>query len=341
MRKATLKDVARLAGVSAATVSRVLSGNSMISEKTCERVRSAADALNYTPNTAARSLRCEKSRSIGVVFPDISGEFYATCASAILKYARLAGYTVLFTESGRDINSERESIRALMERCVDGIIFIGDNSDEGIIYDLAARSVPVVLGDRYASDIPSVTFNNRSTVKNMTDALYKSGCRRFLYIGEPTDGQCNLSERYGGFTDALSAYTDVRQNVIFDERLHIDKPKTAYELFSERITDIMPDAVITSNDLIAHGIISAANAYGIDIPRDMAVTGFDDMICSAYFVPSVTTVRQNVDELARRCFDMLMCIIDGETTQSSVIEQELIIRSSALRKGGEKVDQGD
>ena len=95
MQKVTIKDVAKLAKVSPSTVSRVLSGSPSISDDTCKRVKNAVKELHYTPNTTARSLRCEKSKSIGVVFPDISGEFYATCASAILKYARMSDYTVL------------------------------------------------------------------------------------------------------------------------------------------------------------------------------------------------------------------------------------------------------
>ena len=166
MQKVTIKDVAKLAKVSPSTVSRVLSGNPSISDDTCKRVKNAVKELHYTPNTTARSLRCEKSKSIGVVFPDISGEFYATCASAILKYARMSDYTVLFTESGHNLKAEKDSIKALFERRIDGIIFIGDNSDIPLIQSIAAQSIPIVTGDRTVGNIPSVTFNNRETVRN-------------------------------------------------------------------------------------------------------------------------------------------------------------------------------
>ena len=311
MQKVTIKDVAKLAKVSPSTVSRVLSGNPSISDDTCKRVKNAVKELHYTPNTTARSLRCEKSKSIGVVFPDISGEFYATCASSILKYARMSDYT------------------ALLERRIDGIIFIGDNSDIPLIQSIAAQSIPIVTGDRTVGNIPSVTFNNRETVQKMVDSLYKSGCRKFMYVGETPTGQSNLLGRYNGYTDALKKYSDTTSVIFLEESLHGDKLKTARRLFTEKIITSLPDVIITSNDLIAQGIISAAHENGINIPNDMQITGFDDSLSSAYFIPSVTTVSQNIDKLAKRCFSMLMDLINKKSAVSSIIEQNIIARNSA------------
>ncbi len=339
MRRATIKDVAKMAGVNASTVSRVLSGGASISEETRQKVLDAAEILSYTPNTAARSLRCEKSRSIGVVFPDISGAFYAACASAILKYAGTGDYAVLFTESGRDVKAERGAVRALMDRRVDGLIFIGDNSDGALIRELWAQSVPIVTGDRKIEGIPSVTLNNRETVKKMVKGLWNSGRRRFAYIGEPTEGQDNLIERYAGFADAVSECGGAETTSVFDESLHIDKPGGAMKLFAERILPLKPDAVVTSNDLIAQGILCAADKKGVKIPGDMAVTGFDDTPSSRYFVPSITTVRQDADALAKKCFEALTSLINGEAASSAVLEQTIIARRSADILGVYSVDK--
>lgn len=333
MRKVTIKDVARLAGVSASTVSRVLSGSESISEETCSRVRDAAEKLGYIPNTAARSLRCEKSRSIGVVLPDISGEFYSLCASSILKYARNMGYTVLFIESGRELEAERDGIRILLQHGVDGMIFIGGGSDGALIQE-AACSVPIITGDRRVENIPSVTFNNRETVKRLTNALYYAGHRSFLYIGESFNGFENLSERYAGFADALSMRGDVKVITMLEDSLHGDKLSVSFKLFCECIKDMMPDAIVTSNDLIAQGIISASFKCGVKIPEQIAVTGFDDMTSSAYYTPSVTTVRQDSDELSRLCFNGLIDMIENKDIESCVLNQKIIVRDSA----GIKVD---
>lgn len=332
MKKTTIKDVAQVAGVSVSTVSRVLSKNKAISDETCKIVMEAVEKLHYMPNTAARSLRCEKSHSIGVVFPDMAGEFYAGCASAILKQARKKDYTVLFIESGHDEKSEKEGIRALLERCVDGVIFIGDNNDASLVYEVKSRSIPVVTGDRKLCGIPSVTFDNRSTVYELVSQYCRMGYKSLVYVGEPTQYQNNLSERYMGFSDAVGQYA-VMAEAVFDESLHIDKLKGGYELFEREIASLNPDLIVTSNDLIAQGIIRAAHDMGKKVPQDVAVTGFDDMLSSAYQIPSLTTIRQDIGKFCENCFGLLEKLIEGEEAESVVIGQEIIIRESAPKEG--------
>ncbi|MGN0164232.1 MAG: LacI family DNA-binding transcriptional regulator [Candidatus Ornithomonoglobus sp.] len=329
IRKTTLKDVAMAAEVSVSTASRVLSGSTAISAETRERVRSEAKRLNYTLNSAARSLRCDRTRLIGVVFPDISGGFYAICASAILKYARKKDYAVLFTESGHNTAAEEKAVRALMERGVDGILFIGDNTDDEIVMKALESGIPVVTGDRHIEGIPSVTYNNRETIYAVTEQLYKSGCRSFVYVGEPTDGQNNLKMRHLGFTDFISSHSDIQAESILDSRFHGNKSKAGAELFFEKIQAISPDAIITSNDLIAIGIISAAHNAGINIPSDMSVTGFDDLSVSAYTIPPLSTIQQDITKLAGLCISMLDDAINKKPVQNSVITQKIISRESA------------
>lgn len=333
MRKATIKDVAKIAGVSTSTVSRVLSGNTSISIATAEKVRYAAEKLGYIPNTAARCLRCDKSKSIGVVLPDISGEFYSLCASSILKYARLIGYTVLFIESGNDLNAETEGINVLLQHGVDGMIFIGGGIDASLIQEIS-KEVSVVTGDRKVKNVPSVTFNNRVTVRKLTQSLYKSGFRKFLYLGESFNSFDNLSDRYAGFNDAINNYHDATAITILEDSLHGDKLSVSFKLFENKISTLMPEVIITSNDLIAQGIISASYKCGIKIPEQIAVTGFDDMTSSAYYTPSVTTVRQDADKLSKICFNTLIDMIENKPVSSSEINQEIIIRESADIKEG-------
>lgn len=331
--KTTLKDVAIAAGVSVSTASRVLSGSSAISVETCERVRAEAKRLNYTLNSAARSLRCDRTRLIGVVFPDISGEFYAICASAILKFARKKDYAVLFTESGHNADAEEKAVRALMERGVDGIIFIGDNTDEEIVMKTLENGIPVVAGDRHIEGIPSVTYNNRDTMYAVTEKLYKSGCRSFVYVGEPTEGQDNLKMRHLGFMDFVSSHSDIKAESVLDDRFHGDKLKAGAELFEEKIQAVAPDAVITSNDLIAIGIISAANKAGINIPKDLSVTGCDDLRVSAYTIPPLSTIQQDITKLAALCVSTLDDAINQKPVQNAVIMQDIVSRESAELTG--------
>ena len=331
MSRPTIKDVAREAGVSASTVSRALADSSAISDTTKERVALAAKKLGYTPNTAARCLRSETSGIIGIVLPDISGEFYAACASAVFHTAREYGYAVLIADTEKTSGFGTDSIQTLLERQADGIIFIGGGNDDDIIYATAQKGVPVVTGDRSISGIPSVTFNNRETVSGLVKALYNDGCRSFAYVSEPADVCGNLMERYMGYTEGVRACPGASGVEIIDKRMDVDKLRAGYDICREYFAgEQRPEAVITSNDLIAQGIISAADELGISVPGDMAVAGFDDARASAYWIPPLTTVRQEAEVLARECFIKLYALIKNEEVENTVLRQKVIVRSSML-----------
>ena len=165
----------------------------------------------------------------------------------------MSDYTVLFTESGHNLKAEKDSIKALLERRIDGIIFIGDNSDIPLIQSIAAQSIPIVTGDRKVGNIPSVTFNNRETVQEMVDSLYKSGCRKFMYVGETPTGQKQSFEQIQRIYRCIKKYSDTTSVIFLEESLHGDKLKTARRLFTKKIITSLPDVIITSNDLIALG----------------------------------------------------------------------------------------
>lgn len=322
--KATIKDVARDACVAASTVSRVLSGKSVISEETKKRVMKSVERLGYTPNTAARRLRCDKSGIIGVVLPDISGEFYSACAAGVLYRARQLGYSVLLVDTARDTGAEQEDIKALLEMRVDGIIFIGGKNDDSIIKEVCGREIPVVMGDRVMDGVPSVSYNNRYTTGCLVDALYDEGIRNIAYMGEPVDIQTNLCERFMGYMDSVNSHKDMSHREIFDIRMSENKIKAGFDICREQFSKTQPEAVITANDLIAQGILSAAGQMGIQI----CVSGFDDRKASAYWTPSVTTVAQDTDELAYGCFDLLMDVINKREVHDIVLKQRVIIRDS-------------
>ena len=337
MARPTIKDVAREAGVSASTVSRALADNDAISDETKERVAAAAEKLGYTPNTAARCLRSETSGIIGIVVPDISGEFYAACASSVFHTAREHGYAVLIADTEKNAGFGTESVKTLLERQADGIIFIGGGGDDRILEETVAKGVPVVTGDRRIEGIPSVTFNNRETVSAIVRALYDDGYRRFAYAGEPVGYSGNLMERYLGFKEGMSRCLGASAAEVIDPRMDTDKLRAGYEIFGEHFSgDDRPEAVLTSNDLIAQGIISAANEAGVSVPGGVAVAGFDDARVSAYWTPPMTTVRQDAARLAEECFMKLYALIRKEEVTDTVLRQEVIIRGS-MRISGESL----
>jgi len=336
-RKPTIGDVASLAGVAPSTVSHVINGTATITTETQERVQAAISKLNYSPNALARALRQKRSQLIGVVLQDISSEFYAHCAASILKAAREDNYVVLLCDASFNNDNVKFGVNALIERRVDGLIFIGGCGDEDIIKSACAAGVPVVLGDRHLNDLPSVEFDNESTVKSLVCALYETGYRRFAYAGEPITIQTNLEARFRGFIDGLRAcgIDENNSTVILDEALHHLKLQESYNLFQKHFhdvpVDIRPEVIVTSNDMIAHGFLSAARRMGLCVPKDIAIVGFDDISISEYFGPSLTTISQDPNLLGKSCYQLFKNVIKGrKKTTHDILLQTIKVRESAV-----------
>ena len=338
IKKPTISDVATLAGVVPSTVSHVVNNTAPITEETKRKVLSAIEELNYSPNAMARALRQEKSRLIGVVLQDIASEFYAKCAASILEAARADNYVVLVCDATYDNNVIDASVRALTERRVEGFIFVGGRDDADILRYIQVSGVPIVLGDRYHEGFSSVRFDNKSTVNNIVCALYASGYRRFAYIGEPLSVQVNLAHRFEGFLEGMECCNipTTDYTVVLDEALH-KKPKTStgFEMFCKYFQDLprekMPQVIVTSNDMIAHGVIAAIRRSGLRVPEDIAVVGFDDISISEFFEPSLTTVSQDEKELGKSCYQSLKCLINGGKSESHILlPQKIVARESAI-----------
>ncbi len=327
-RKVTIKDVARAAGVVPSTVSHVIHGTATITEETKKRVMEAVNSLGYSPNASARALRAKHSGLIGVVLPDVSCEFYAQCAAYIMKAAQKDKYTVLLC----DTSFQKDGVKALMERCVDGFIFIGGGDDEIIDY-VAERNIPLVLGDREYRDFCNVSFDNEQVLDVMVQAFYDAGYRSFAYMGGPKEVQSNLEKRYRGFENGVGRYSDIATRVIFERSECMGHQKIGYETFMKHFVckGEIPEVLFTITDMMAQGVISAALDSGIKIPEDMAVVGVNDMAVSQYFTPPLTTIRQDISLLAQGCYESLRTMImDKHKPENIIIEQQAVIRKSAV-----------
>lgn len=336
-KRVTINDVAHLAGVVPSTVSHVLNQTASISEETRERVLRAVEELNYSPNAAARALRQKRTRLIGVAVQDISSEFYARCAASILEEARKDCYCVLLCDAAFDKDNLKKGILTLIERRVDGLIFIGGGNDGEIIREAQTAGVPIIMGDRRFEDLPSVEFDNRNTVKKLVKLLCKSGYRHFTYVGESPEIQDNLQERFQGFLEGLKECGVSQKNVktIFDERLHKEKIKGGFQVFEDILSKTFEQTdstvYVTSNDLIAYGILAAAGKKGLRIPEELAVVGFDNIQLSEYYMPGLTTVAQDEKLLGRSCYQLFKNVIHGQIKERHIVlEQQIIRRDSAM-----------
>ena len=335
-RRSTIYDVAKLAGVSAGTVSHVLNDTAPISQETKARVWDAIRALGYTRNENARALRTADSKVIGIVLQDIASEYYAQCTAGILQRAQEEGYAVLTLDAHFSQDVLRRGVSALVNRRANGLIFIGGAHDREI-YEMAnSAGVTVVFGDRYVPDYPCVQFNNYDTMNRLVHALYRQGYREFCYYGEALSSQQNLEERFGGFRDAVKALEIPRDKceVILQSDLDSSKMKKAFDYFHQWSWSApeRPDArvILTSNDMIAQGVISASLRQGMKIPEDLAVFGFDNISIAAYSTPSISTVMQDPYLLGDRCFEMLLRRMRSpkEHLENLMLEQKIVLRES-------------
>lgn len=335
-RKITIKDVAREAGVVPSTVSHVIHGTASISEETKRRVNEVIERLGYSPNASARALRSNRSGLIGVVVPDISCEFYARCASFIMKEAQKDGYTVLLSDAFFQSGDGQSGIRALVEHCVDGFIFIGGNHDRQIIEYVSGKNIPIVFGDRKYEDYASVNFDNRTVISRMIEAFYHIGYRSFAYLGEPTEVQSNLIERFRGYEKGVSKFSDIKSRIVLESMCikYHNHHNAGHDIFKQKFIDegYIPEVIFATTDMLAQGIISAARENGIEVPEQTAVVGFNDMSVSEYFTPPLTTVRQSTEDMGKSCYRLLREILveNNRSPSSIVLTQDAVIRESAV-----------
>jgi len=339
-QRSTIYDVARMAGVSAGTVSHVINRTAPISQETKERVLDAIKKLDYRRNANARALRTSDPKIVGIAVQDISSEYYALCSAGILQRAQEEGYAVITTDGHFSPEVLRSGVNALVERQVNGLIFVGGSRDTESYQSANAAGVPIVFGDRFVEGFPCVEYNNYETMYKLVQALYKQGYRKFCYYGEELFFQQNLEDRYGGFRDGLRdlGVPDCDVDVLLPEGLEDSKMRKAFELFQEKLealgmrTDHGKRVVLTSNDLLAQGVISALIRGGIRVPEDVAVFGFDNISIAKYSIPSFSTIVQDPYTLGIECFEMLLKRMRNpeEKLENVRLEQKVVLRESSL-----------
>jgi DNA-binding LacI/PurR family transcriptional regulator len=309
-RPAVMHDVARLAGVSHQTVSRVLNHHPNVAEATRERVLNAVRRLNYRPNAMARGLASRRSRAIGLVSFDTRMYGPASTLLAIERAARAAGYTVMLSSPGDpEPESVVSAVDALANQSVDGVIVIAP-------YEAAVRSLyklpddlPIVAVEAgYGSDIPVVSVDQFAGAKQATDHLLALGHQTVWHVAGPADWP-EAQERVEGWRASLAERGAVAQPLIRGDWSCESGYRAGLKLAKEG-----PTAVFAGNDQMALGVLHALHERGLRVPDDVSVVGFDDIPEAAYLIPALTTVRQDFDELGRRGVRLLVDLMDGRTS---------------------------
>ena len=329
---ATIKDVARLAGVSTTTVSHVINETRYVSDELRARVLAAMGELNYRPNVLARGLRRGETKTIGLIVPDNSNPFFAEVARIVEDIGFENDHSVILCNSDGNLDKEAAYINVLIAKQVDGVIFIAAGSTYEHLHELTKLGIPVVVADRAIPQALAdvVLVNNEQGGYDATHHLISLGHRRTACITGPSD-LTPSADRIHGYKRALrEAGIPIEQTLIVPGDFRYQGGETAMEQLLR--LDEPPSAVFACNDVMAIGALRAIRNAGLQVPSDVSIVGFDDIPLASAVSPALTTVAQPIVELATLAAQLLMSRIRNrqgdEPGQRAVLDTKLIIRDS-------------
>jgi LacI family transcriptional regulator len=326
-----MRDVARLAGVSIATVSAVINGTSVVSEGLAKKVREAMAALDYHPNQVARSLKVGRTDVIGMVLPDITNAFFPEVVRGVEFAAEKAGYSVILCNSNEDPAREQRHLAELFSRRVDGVL-IACSAESTAYESLVSRRFPIVFVDRVPKGLPvsAVTTNNVDAGYRATRHLIDFGHERIALI----TGNLRLSphaDRLEGFRQAMQS----SRLLIRDEYLRVGDLQTesGYQHGSELLAlPTPPTAIISSNNKMLLGLMRAIWEAGVQCPGEINVIGFDDYVWTANYSPKLTTIAQPAYEIGKLALEMLLAKLNTDSEEGGgevkMLDAELRVRES-------------
>ena len=304
--KATIRNVAKLAGVAPSTVSHYLNRTAQLTPETAQNVERAIAALDYRVNWGARSLRLKRTHSIGLIIPNINTPYFGELAGVIENVLWARAYQMLLCISERDPDRELSHFDTLVSRQVDGILMVY-NQERADRAEQTRSPVPVVFLDRAVPGAPSVTTNNHLGGKLAAEHLVSSGHRRIaLLCGEPAIR--NVADRLAGFHDVLARHgLRVPPERVLDGLHDLELGLRVGELFRKRPH---PTAIFATSDIVAIGAWSELMRRGLRVPADVSLIGFDDIQMSRCLVPPLTTVAQAGLMIGRQAVELLMDLIN-------------------------------
>jgi len=326
----TLADIARAAGVSTATVSRVLNAPDSVKPERAARVRQAIAALGYLPNGSARALASRRSMTVGAVIPTLDNAIFAQGLEAFQTRLQQAGYALILASSRYGLEEEARLAETLLERRVDGLMLVGMQHQPGLLDRLGKLGVPHVLSWAYdrSGRLPCVGFDNARAAADMARHLVGLGHRHIAMIAGLTEGNDRARDRVAGVRAVLA-----QEGAVLPADAIVEVPYS-YAAGRAAMRALMagpdrPSAVICGNDVLAIGAVLGAQDAGLVVPRDVSVTGFDDLPLAGEFRPALTTLRVPAEAMGRQAADWLLGVLAGEVpVLPDALPVELIIRQT-------------
>lgn len=333
IKRATLEDVARVAGVGPMTVSRTINGHPYVAAETAKKVRAAIRQLDYRPNHAARILSGQLSRSIGLIVPDIADTFFSVVSHAVQETARESGYLVWLAASNDDPLIEAAQVELMTHHPVDGILLVPADGRNRYLKTRVTGSTPIVAIDRpiEVARTDSVEVENRYGARMAVEHLIHHGCKRIACVATNSHLR-TIKERIAGYEESLQ---HARLSQAKDlQMLSLGAAKTSLRsLFASRKR---PDALFTANNASTILVIETLREMKIEVGKDVALVGFDDVDFFTLITPPVTAIRQPAAELGRISARLLLQRIKGDSSPSTirtVLPVSLIVRESCGCKG--------
>lgn len=314
----TIRDVAKHAGVSIATVSRVINKNGYVNKETEQQVKKSIKELNYKPNAVARSLFKKKSKSIGLIIPDITNPFFPELARAVEDVANKNDYTLLLYNSDEDPRKEKKYLEDAKQKYIDGIILATNSLSKE---ELHHYGFPKVALDRcFEDNIPTVTSKNFQGGRLATQYLKSIGCKTIAHIKGP-ENNINAINRYKGYLEEVK-----NEDWFYPEIIALGdyQMKRATEVTKELLMkNPRIDGIFAGNDIMAIGAMKAAQQLGRKVPDDLSIIGFDGIALGEMMIPELTTVAQPIYQMGEIATNMLIELIEGKPINKKTYELDV------------------
>ncbi|MGL5767587.1 MAG: LacI family DNA-binding transcriptional regulator [Sarcina sp.] len=326
----SIKDVAREAGVSIATVSRVLNDIDVVNEETKKKVQEAIKKLGYRPNIVARSLKTQRTRTIGIIVPDISSQVYPEIVRGAEDVANIYKYNVMLCNSDCDGEKEKEYLRVLKEKMVDGVLYMSSSLEEDTLNLINELDIKTILVETINKDnaLPSVSIDNIGAAYESTKYLLEKGRKNIGFIGISENEKNAWGMRYKGYEKALLENgKEVKESSCFFDTLKIKSGKMGVEAILSKDSKI--DGIVCASDEVAMGAINALRERGIKVPEDISVIGFNGIDMARNFYPTITTIEQPMYDMGSVAMRMLIKLLNKEELEDAYYELPF-----ELREGG-------
>ncbi|MEP3348580.1 MAG: LacI family DNA-binding transcriptional regulator [Marinomonas sp.] len=326
----TMGDVAKSAGVAPVTVSRYLNDPDLVSKRSKEKIAEAIRQLNYVPHAAARTLASKRSRMIGSIVPSLDSSLFGRTIEVFQSHISTAGYNLILASNNYDAEKEREHINQMVSHGVDALLMIGNSRDESIYRLLQAKNIPYVLTWTIDSnqEHPCIGFSNQEAASSITNYLMDLGHTKFAMISGHIKNNDRAYDRLKGVRDTLAQRGLSLADDNFIERpFGVEQGRDAFRLLMCRPNK--PTAIICGSEPFAYGAIFEGKKMGIDIPKEVSITGFDDMWLASNITPSLTTVRTPQQQMGALAAKYLIAKLNGEEVPlPKPLGIEIIVRES-------------